>query len=81
MDWQLQHAKNRLSEVIRLAQADAAQIITVRGEEAAVVISTQRYRQLLGRTDSLAEFMQRSPWADTQLNLERSEDTGRDIEL
>lgn len=81
MNWQLQQAKNRFSEVIRQARADDAQIITVRGKEAAVVISAERYRQLLGRRDTLVEFMQRSPWAETDIDIERSRDTGRDVKL
>lgn len=35
--WQLQEAKNKLSEVIRRAREEGPQIITVRGEPAAVV--------------------------------------------
>lgn len=81
MDWQLQQAKNRLSEVVKRAQTDDAQIITVRGKEAAVVISAKRYRQLLGRDDSLVEFMQRSPWAESDIPIERPRDTGRDVKL
>lgn len=81
MDWQLQQAKNRFSEVIRRAQTDDAQIITVRGKEAAVVISAQRYRQLLGQSGTLVEFMQRSPWAETELDIRRPRDTGRDVRL
>ncbi len=37
--WQLQEAKNKLSEVIRRAREEGPQTITVRGEEAAVVSS------------------------------------------
>lgn len=81
MDWQLQQAKNKFSEVIRQAQTDDAQIITVRGKEAAVVISAQRYRQLLGQKDTLVEFMQRSPWAETEIGIDRSRETGRDVQL
>ena len=40
--WQLQEAKNRLSEVIRRARDEGPQTITVRGEPAAVVSSTDR---------------------------------------
>lgn len=80
MNWQLQQAKNRLSELIRQSANDA-QTITVRGEEVAVVISAQRYRQLLGQKESLVDFMQRSPWAETELEVKRSRDTGRDIQL
>ena len=35
--WQLQEAKNKLSEVIRRAREEGPQTITVRGEPAAVV--------------------------------------------
>lgn len=80
MDWQLQQAKNRLSEVIRQSANDA-QTITVRGKQAAVVISAERYRQLLGQKESLIEFMQRAPWAKTELDVVRNRDTGRDIQL
>lgn len=80
MNWQLQQAKNRLSEVIRQSANDA-QTITVRGRETAVVISAERYRQLLGHKESLVDFMQHSPWAKTDLDITRSRDTGRDIQL
>lgn len=81
MDWQLQQAKNRFSEVVRRARTEDAQVITVRGKQAAVVLSVERYQQLLGRWDSLAEFMHRSPWAQTTLDIERSDDTGGDVQL
>lgn len=81
MNWQLQQAKNRLSEVIRQAQTHDAQVITVRGKETAVLVSAQRYRQLIGQKDSLADFMRRSPWAETELDVTRSQDLGRNIQL
>lgn len=80
MRWQLQDAKNKLSQVVHQAETAGPQIITVRGREAAVVLSAETYRALT-RKESLVEFMQHSPWADTELDLERSGDPGRDIEL
>ncbi len=44
-NWQLQEAKNRLSEVVRLAQSEGPQTITVRGAEAVVVVSVEDYRR------------------------------------
>ena len=76
MHWQLQEAKNKLGKVVQEAQTSGPQIITVRGEEAAVVISPEAYRELLRHTDSLVAFMQRSPWRDIELDLERSADLG-----
>ena len=43
--WALQDAKARLSEVIRAA-AEEPQYITLRGEEAAVVISSREFNRL-----------------------------------
>jgi prevent-host-death family protein len=81
MEWQLQEAKNKLSQVVQEAQRSGPQVITVRGEEAAVVLSAEEYRKLTGRQGSLIEFLQKSPWADVDLDLRRSQDAGRDIEL
>jgi prevent-host-death family protein len=80
MAWQLQEAKNKLSKVVREAQSEP-QVIMVRGEEKAVVVSAVRYRELTAPKSSLLEFMQASPWAEVDLELERSKDMGRDVEL
>jgi len=45
--WQLQEAKNKLSEVVEAAQTDGPQIITRRGAETAIVLSYADYRKLL----------------------------------
>lgn len=45
--WPLQAARNRLGRLVRLA-ATAPQIITVRGQAVAVVLSLQQYAQLHG---------------------------------
>ena len=81
MYWQLQEAKNKLSRVVQEAQASGPQTITLRGKEAAVVISIDDYRRLTEQRGSLLEFFRKSPWAEVGLDMERSQDTGRDIEL
>jgi prevent-host-death family protein len=81
MPWQLQEAKNRLSEVLRQARTSGPQVITVRGKEAAVVISAEEFRELTKREGSLVSFFQNSPWADVDLDVQRSKDTGRDVLL
>ena len=43
--WQLQEAKNKLSEVIRCARTEGPQEITVRGEPAVVVISAEEWER------------------------------------
>lgn len=82
MNWQLQDAKNKFSQVVREAQQHGPQIITVHGKEAAVVISAEEYIRLKqARRGTLLEFMQNSPWAETELELERSKDIARDTDL
>jgi len=81
MHWQLQEAKNKLSHVVREAQTHGPQTITLRGKDAAVLISIDQYRHLTEQRDSLLDFFRRSPWAEVDLDIERSRDTGRDIEL
>lgn len=45
--WQLQEAKNRLSAVVKAAGQGQAQLVTVHGQAAAVVLSPQSYAALL----------------------------------
>ena len=81
MHWQLQEANNKLSRVVREAQTNGPQTITLRGKDAVVVVSEGEYRRLTELKGSLLEFFQQSPWAECELELERSRDTGRDVEV
>lgn len=81
MPWQLQDAKNHLSEVVRDAQAVGPQRITVRGKPAAVVLSAEEYSRLTQPKGTLVSFLRASPWADVELDTSRSNDTGREVFL
>ena len=81
MAWSLRDAKNRLSQLVREAQ-DAPQVIAVRGEERAVVLSLDAYRRLTHCDEhGLRAFLQASPWAEVELELERETDPPRDVDL
>ena len=81
MAWSLHDAKNRLSQLVREAQ-DAPQVIAVRGDERAVVLSLEAYRRLTRRQENgLRAFLRASPWADVELELERVADVPREIDL
>jgi prevent-host-death family protein len=60
--WQLQEAKARLSELVKSAEQDGPQEITVHGRAAAVVVSAHDYGRLCGAAGSLVDFMRRSPF-------------------
>jgi antitoxin Phd len=79
--WQLQEAKNRLSEVVRKARTEGPQVITLHGEDAAIVVSTKDYQKLARRKGRLVEFFRKSPLVGVDLDLRRSRDTGRKIRL
>jgi antitoxin Phd len=79
--WQLQDAKNKLSQVVKEANESGPQVITVHGKEAAVVVSAEDYRKLTHTEGTLLEFFQKSPLWGVELDLTRSTDTGREIDL
>lgn len=61
--WQLQDAKARLSELVKLAQ-EAPQGITLHGKPVAVVVSQAAFEALAHSGGSLLDFMQASPLAE-----------------
>lgn len=79
--WQLQVAKNRLSEVVRTAQSKGPQIITQNGIETAVLISARDYRKLKGPKGDLIEFFGKSPLKGVNLNVSRAQDSDRKVEF
>jgi antitoxin Phd len=82
--WQLQTAKARFSEIFRLARNQGPQHITRQGKEMVVMISNEQYEELVGRSrqpKSLVQFFRESPLAGIDLDLERSRDEERPIEL
>lgn len=81
MNWQLQDAKNQFSAVVKQAQSQGAQAITVRGKEAAYVVSAKTWRELNHKQGSLRSFLQASPLADIPLPGKHNPDTGRPITL
>lgn len=81
--WQMQDAKARLSELVKLAEVAGPQDITLHGRSVAVVLSRAAYQRLSGQQASLVDFMQSSPLAglEDDLTFERSESLTRDISL
>jgi prevent-host-death family protein len=81
--WQMQDAKARPSEVVRWAEIDGPQDITVHGRSVAVVVSRAAFERLSGQTASLVDFMQASPLAglDDELVFERDTSLTRDLPL
>jgi prevent-host-death family protein len=80
--WQMQDAKARLSEVIKLAEHDGPQEITLHGRPVAVLLSRSEFEKLSGRNQSFVEFMQRSPLHGLdEIDFEREQTMTRDVSL
>ena len=82
--WQIQSAKARFSEVFRLARTRGPQRITRQGKEGVIMVAEEQYETLVGKAHqpkSLVQFFRQSPLVGVNLDLERSRDEGRDIEL
>lgn len=70
--WQMQEAKARLSEVVKCAESEGPQNITLHGNSVAVVVSRSMFERLTGNEHSLVDFMRRSPlYGADDIMLER----------
>ena len=84
LDWQLQEAKNRFSEVVKRARDEGPQTVTLHGQRAAIVVSAADYDALLKPRMPFTDFLlAEAPWPDDVVDNinDRSRDTGRDIEF
>lgn len=80
--WQLQTAKARLGELVKKAATQGPQMITVRGEAEAVVLSKFEYDRMIKPKPTLFEFIRNSPLAGVDLDLSRDKsETREDTEL
>lgn len=80
MDWQLQEAKQKFSEVVRRALAEGPQVVTRHGEEVVVVMGAEEYHALAKDKPDLRDFLLDGPDLGL-LDLERRREMPRDIEL
>ena len=78
--WTFGNAKARFSTLIERAQS-GPQTITRDGKPSAVIVSAEEWARKTGRKGTLAEFLQNSPLAAGDLDIERQADQPRDVEL
>ncbi len=77
-DWQLQTAKNNLSEVVDIAVRGEPQVITRHGKPVAVVLSIAEYRRLTAAQGKLSAFFRNSPLVGVELDLTRDKSMPRE---
>ncbi len=79
--WQVQEAKAKFSEVVKLANQEGPQEITMRGQPTAILISLKDFEKIKKSKPSLVSFMRSSPLAGTDLKLERDKSPARELKL
>jgi prevent-host-death family protein len=80
--WKLQDAKARFSELVRRAQTEGPQRVTVRGRDAVVVIAADELVSLLPPTNDAVPFVAFMESLSVDgLDLTRERDLGREIPL
>ncbi len=77
--WQIQEAKARMSELVKLAQ-NQPQGITLHGKSVAVVISRETFDRLSQAQVSLVDFMRHSPlYGADDIVFERDSSLTREV--
>ena len=81
--WALQDAKARFSEVMRKAQSEGPQHVTVHGRDTVVVLSEKEYLRLKGEPtgQAIVDAFAASPYKEIELEQPRHEGRVRDLEL
>jgi antitoxin Phd len=79
MEWQLQEAKAKFSELVQKAIDDGPQTVTRRGQPAVVVLSAEQFELMKKRQVSLKDLLRSAPWHE--LEIERDRSPPRDVDL
>jgi prevent-host-death family protein len=80
--WQMQEAKARLSELVKRAESEGPQDITLHGKSVAVVMSRAAFETLSGNKLSLVEFIRQSPlYGLEEIEFERDKSVTREVPL
>jgi len=79
--WAVAEAKAKFSEVLDRARSRGPQTITRKGQLTAVIVSAEEWERKTRRVGNLAEFFPASPLRDSNLQLERVQDSPRELDL
>ena len=81
VNWSLAKARDNLSEVVRRAESEGPQVITVHGQRAGIVVSPDEFDALTGAYSKLGfKDLLRAMNFDG-VDLSRDQTPSRDIEL
>ena len=80
MAWQLQEAKQKFSELVQRALNEGPQVVTRRGEEVVVVVSTSEFQSLTRAVPDFKDFLLTLPDPDA-FEIHRNPDLARVVEI
>lgn len=80
MEWQIQEAKQRFSELVRHAEADGPQVVTRHGRKVVVVLAAEEYTRLQAGVPDFKDFLA-SPPDLALLDIRRNEGMARTVDL
>ena len=78
--WQLQQAKAKLTQLMNEAKYEP-QMISRHGKNETVVMSVEKYNELIGCNKNVVPFFKTSPLKGLDLDFDRDHSMCRDIEL
>jgi hypothetical protein len=78
--WQFQEAKAKLSEVLNIVDKEGSQVI-IRNKKFFIIMNEEAYNNYKGSRRSIMDVFLRCPHPDIELDLTRSKETLRDLEL
>jgi|HubBroStandDraft_6_1064221.scaffolds.fasta_scaffold1760171_1 antitoxin Phd len=82
--WQLQEARNRLSEVVDLALREGPQTVTRHGRDVVVIVDKHEFdrrRRSRGPRGTIVAFLRGLGFKGSRLVVERSTDGHRRVDL
>lgn len=79
--WQLQDAKSKFSQLVENAMSDEPQFVTKHGNNAVVILSFEYYKKITKPKTDLVSFLRNSPLMEAELDISRSRDLPREIDL
>ena len=78
--WQLQEAKAKLSELVKLTKKEP-QVVSVRGKDEVILLSIKEYNSLVAKKPAFLELMAHSPLKEVNLKLTRDKTKTREVTL
>jgi prevent-host-death family protein len=79
--WQIQEAKAKFSQLVEDANVKGYQTITKQGQPVAVILSKEEFDKITESKTSLLVFFKAAPCQEIELNIRRSKDLPRELDL